>query len=1354
MHAEPAIQAKTSNTANAARNQPFFQAKLKIGDAKDPAEKEADTIADHVVQRSSAQQPFFTAVAPTIQKKSSEEEEEIQRQTSEEEEQVQAKEKANGVAAPPANFETNLNATRGSGEALSPALRAQMEENMQADFSQVRIHRDGQAAAMSQDIGARAFTVGRDVYFNRGEYAPETPRGKHLLAHELVHTIQQGAIHSDKTTVNRSAQTVQRGLLDRAWGAVRGAVSRVVEWTAERLQEGINWVKEQARNFVSNIPGYFALTVALGQDPITGNQVQRNGMNFILAGISLIPGGDWLKRKLEENGALAEAAAWLDAELLALDLNLGGIVSELSAIWRSLGVSDVSNPQGVLQRVGNIFVSRIERLIRFGVNVGTYFVQIVKRFVIAQLADYVRTRTRVYPLITIILGSDPITEETVDRTPEAILQAVLNLSENGPEIYRQVSESGALARVLAYVSEIYQRGLAILALLKTNIIAAWNLVTVENLMSPLDTFTQILGFIAEPALAMIDLVVFAALEFLKMVKDALIAGLKAFAHNIPGYRLLTVILGRDPFTNEAVERNAINIIRGFFGLIPGGDEQFLQLQETGAIDRMATWITGAIEQLGLIGTSIIEAFLDLWNNFGWSDLARPTETFGRVIEVVRRPISLIVNFVIDVVKQLIIVLMQVMNFPADLLQSLIQNAMTAFNVISRNPINFLKNLLRALKRGFELFFENIITHLINGVSGWLFGQLEEAGIQPPQDFSFRSILGFVLQILGITAQRIWQMVVRKIGPARAAQLERVMNTLSGVWGFVKDVMERGPAAIWERIQDGLSNLWQLVLDGVKDFLMTRVIAFVTRQILSLLDPTGIMAVVNSFMAIFRAIQSFIEQFRRILQLLNSLAEGVIEIASGNIQAAAEFLERAFARAMPIVISFLANQMGLGGLGRRVGEMIERLQQRIENAIEALIDRAIRLGAAVFNAAREGAQSVVQRISNWWQLRKPVRTRDGQNHTLYFDGSGNNSRLMIQSTPQNIIDFLSNIEESHNKTPITNAIATINRLKSVNVTDANREQHSADMNMAIDTLTNLLQSAPLKTNQSNSPILHGPMREGYGTLTRVAFRKTPFTRGTEPTRNVSGSFNDINRRRSVSGDGAYYIKGHLLNDNLGGLGEWLNLSPINVAANSEHHNHFEKAVKIAVNDTEDRGVNTAALSLNGYMKDFTVQATYGRSLPQVYNDLNREDADFPSSWNDDWDVDDMKKLLLAEQHVPTSFVCRATIKDGTPNAQERTIQKTVTNDIKYGQLSVSNYSLGGGAKNPVTLVSFIDKNAPIDRDKTARLRQLNGIGDARAQKILDAFRDNGRITDYLQQTGLTRKRIHQLNPTYKFTSGVW
>lgn len=80
---------------------------------------------------------------------------------------------------------------RSSGQPLDPATRTFMESRFGHDFSRVRVHTDAAAAASAQTVGASAYTVGRHLAFDQGFYAPHTPQGRRLLAHELAHVVQQ-----------------------------------------------------------------------------------------------------------------------------------------------------------------------------------------------------------------------------------------------------------------------------------------------------------------------------------------------------------------------------------------------------------------------------------------------------------------------------------------------------------------------------------------------------------------------------------------------------------------------------------------------------------------------------------------------------------------------------------------------------------------------------------------------------------------------------------------------------------------------------------------------------------------------------------------------------------------------------------------------------------------------------------------------------------------------------------------------------------------------------------------------------------------------------------------------------------
>jgi Domain of unknown function (DUF4157) len=81
----------------------------------------------------------------------------------------------------------------GGGSPLDPGARSFLEDRLGSDFSDVRVHTGASADHSARSINAQAYTVGTDVVFRAGAYQPDAPAGRHVLAHELAHVIQQKA---------------------------------------------------------------------------------------------------------------------------------------------------------------------------------------------------------------------------------------------------------------------------------------------------------------------------------------------------------------------------------------------------------------------------------------------------------------------------------------------------------------------------------------------------------------------------------------------------------------------------------------------------------------------------------------------------------------------------------------------------------------------------------------------------------------------------------------------------------------------------------------------------------------------------------------------------------------------------------------------------------------------------------------------------------------------------------------------------------------------------------------------------------------------------------------------------------
>ena len=148
-----------------------IQTKLAVTASDDPLEREADRVADEVVRMPDAAVSGFAQGANLTQRKGTDAAHEVALST-----------------------ESRIQSLRNSGQPLSDDAKSFFEPRFGYNFSNVRVHTGSEAAQLAQAINAKAFTTGNNIVFNAGQYSSESSAGNKLLAHELTHTIQQGAV--------------------------------------------------------------------------------------------------------------------------------------------------------------------------------------------------------------------------------------------------------------------------------------------------------------------------------------------------------------------------------------------------------------------------------------------------------------------------------------------------------------------------------------------------------------------------------------------------------------------------------------------------------------------------------------------------------------------------------------------------------------------------------------------------------------------------------------------------------------------------------------------------------------------------------------------------------------------------------------------------------------------------------------------------------------------------------------------------------------------------------------------------------------------------------------------------------
>ncbi len=419
---------------------------VRLSQPSDPAEREAARVARHVVgMPAAASVPTarrFNAVVPT----------------------------------PSSALPSSLGVGSSAGQPLPRRLRRDMEPRFGADFSGVRVHTGDAAAKASRRLNAAAFTAGRDVFFGRGRFQPEATPGRELIAHELAHTIQQGAA-AQPATVQRSVDT-----------AVRERSAPQVQRLG--IQDALDYLAEKA----AWIPGFSMLALLLGFNPVSLRSVPRTAANLLRALVQLIPGGALITQALDNHGIVDRVAAWAEGQLSALGDIGSAIRQAIDDFLDGLGWSDIFDLGGVWERAKRIVTTPIDRIIAFGAGLVGGIIGFIKDAILRPIAALIEP-TRGYPLLKAVLGFDPVTGDAVPRTAATLLGGFMTLIGQ-EEVWQNIQRGNAIGRAWAWFQGALLGLMGLVLQLPTNFLNAFRSLELLDIVLVPRALAKVIGVFA------------------------------------------------------------------------------------------------------------------------------------------------------------------------------------------------------------------------------------------------------------------------------------------------------------------------------------------------------------------------------------------------------------------------------------------------------------------------------------------------------------------------------------------------------------------------------------------------------------------------------------------------------------------------------------------------------------------------------------------------------------------------------------------------------------------------------------------------------------------------------------------
>lgn len=430
----------------------------KVSSPHDAAEREASLLAQTIMRmgtrKSAANNPRVGSVG--VLRKGSQGEPEDRKVFRKEE---GGGEKLNAAAA-------DLIRGAGSGTPLPMGVRRVMEPRLRANFGNVTIHTSETSAKLNRMLSAKAFTVGRQIFFGEGRFQPDTDEGQELIAHELTHTLQGGGVAAgvDTAVVFRSS----------LWDAASKGVGQLVDAAGElfSLDAVLKFIGEKA----TALPGFEKFSLVIGKNPVTGTKVERTGVQVLQTIVTWMPFGDKVIKALENHNILARAGGWIDEKFAQFSDLVGEIKNALDVFISNRKLADVTNLGAVWEDAKRIFSEPIQKIKSFvGGLVGEIlvFIKNIILIPIARLAE----GTDGYDLLKAILRVDPITNEPVVPNAEMLVGGFMKLIGR-QDVWENIKKAKAVERVWQWAQNAVGTLKGFVAQIPGLFVNAWNLLEI------------------------------------------------------------------------------------------------------------------------------------------------------------------------------------------------------------------------------------------------------------------------------------------------------------------------------------------------------------------------------------------------------------------------------------------------------------------------------------------------------------------------------------------------------------------------------------------------------------------------------------------------------------------------------------------------------------------------------------------------------------------------------------------------------------------------------------------------------------------------------------------------------------
>lgn len=1239
---------------------------LRVSSPSDPAEHEAVKIAAQVA-RSPDPTPGIAPAAAAIQRAG-----------------ALPSAAGKGSAAAPAGVTARIASSMSGGTAMPTGLRAYMEPRFGANFGSVRIHTNENAAGLSRQLNARAFTVGNHVFFGRNQFQPDRRDGKELIAHELTHTIQQGGV---------AQRAIQRDFIDDAlgsvtdWVAKQGGVEAVVRSALTVVAPGLagmigpgGILQALAAFAMKAVDGLFdSLKQPLGGIIGVGEQVAL-ALAPIIEAIQ-VAGVQIAKNDCTPIRLAAEKIEQIAMRLITPVVELvqpvvAGIKKFLDEAWKKVGAPvldwikeyaaeqwrQIKEIADLVQRAAKWLWDKTSGLREPYIQMWNMLKNILG------LGDSPEGQNGILQWVeqkltaawdAIKLRLQPYTEQ-LKAIGIAVGAVLLALSPAGP-ILALGAAAIEVGKGIAWVAANWGKG---------NIIATARAFVEKSLLPPL--------------VAALDKVSATVASIANSISASL-AGLAASLAKtvaVVGGTAVDVIIRLTQWLSDQAHALSVAV---------GVKLAALKLWLGGAFDKLVAFLRRVINFLSRVGDVIIDIYglpvllgEAVWNAVPqclrdpivdflgpiilrqidlFSELVKDDEAWKKTKEEVGRLIKLVFHNkdLVGAIKAAFFFVLRVFNLPPELLATVGAKALAAWDVVAKNPLEFIKTTLKAIAQGFKIVWNDKLENIKNGLQGWLLGEIKDKNIVMPTNWSdLGQIFEFVLSVLGISVEHTYELLKKRFPPEKVERFRQIMGKVQRVVEWVdksidvtKSPKENAAGMLAQAKDFGLT-----LLEAGAEWIIKKVAAKVTEEIVKAAATAGFGAILTAAQSLYAALLTAKKWMRQILDMANKALDNVMDLVAGAVGKVGGVFAELMKKAMPVVIGFLADQVGLGDVGRELGKVIDKLRAQVDKAILWVIDK-IKAGIELLIGA---GKSAVAKIKAWWAERVAFKGNDGEPHSVYVIGDEYPEKVVVATTPTEIVAKLKSIIAEDGDLAKKAEKALEYYEEKVRPAIGKQKKEIKDFGARFTQLSNLLAEV-FETDKDDLPDKAVWLPKAGGGKSNVQFLSTRTSQGgTRATGSPPGW--DLIVQGGLSESPARWVRMHLITAGVGGVGEADNLVPAPTSVNSGSQvRGFELRLEQLVKNKSGKGRHKNNLVWVNVKTDFkgpgagpgkskygsgifaeTVHFKAGRYVPNA-----KKDADKTKNW----DKVSVAELVTSVTVPPPEFT------KTVPNINDMSIEQLVT-----------------------------------------------------------------------------------------------